>query len=482
MLVDRSGAWSYVRIPAASYVPDAFTSCNDVTTFKNIHVGPVDTASATLPAPPNPVASLTDPVFLVTGLQVISFRVLTDDVDGLPKLQQKLGLFDPSTDNPGTDFTNVMENVEDLQVAYMYSQDAAAGANGLVWNTGYVDGLGVRHDQTIDILTGPGCGALPAPGCGTHVPFQAGPNFGAAPPPLDITNVIGVRVSVTGRSPLLPLGAQKLTNIDVTGNPGDDGESAFPPGLRGSRRGRSWPGSRNTISSTTIARPRHSCSATGFRGDDESTRQRPRLGDPRSPRPDDRGSRHRVLHVHGGPPVGEHADHEGGLLRGGRGPQARRGSPERSRQSRRADLRRAEPVARPRRPQLARAPRPQGPRRGIRRAACSTLRTFPFPPASGRTARDYFNISIPQPAGVSVADVVTYSLYLRNNVDDAQGTDTVDTDNIVNLVSVGTVQLAAGLVVTKIVEEQLLLTTGGGSTGGQKDVNAGGTNTITGST
>src|SRR5664279_4002942 len=103
MLVDKNGNWSYVRIPSASYqlVPGA---CADVTTFKNIHVTPVDTASATLPAAPNPaasaVANLTDPVYLVTGLQVISFRVLTDPVDGLPKLQQKLGLFDPNADNP----------------------------------------------------------------------------------------------------------------------------------------------------------------------------------------------------------------------------------------------------------------------------------------------------------------------------------------------------------------------------------------------
>ena len=197
MLVDRNGNWSYVQIPAASYAPDASTSCNDVANFKNIHVGPVDTASATLPAPPNGVAPLVDPVYLVTGLQVISFRVLTDDVDGLPKLQQKLGLFDPGTDIPGTAFTNVMENVEDLQVAYMYSQSAAAGTgdNPLVWNTA---------SQTIDS----GC---PAPGC--NIPLQAGPS--GAPQPLDITNVIGVRVSVTGRSPLLPLAAQKMTDIDV---------------------------------------------------------------------------------------------------------------------------------------------------------------------------------------------------------------------------------------------------------------------------
>jgi len=213
MLVDKNGNWSYVRFPAASYQADG--TCADLgPTFKNIHVSPVDTASATLPASPDPaavpVSNLTDPVFLVTGLQVISFRVLTDDVDGIPKLQQKLGLFDPNTDNPGVAFTNVMENVEDLQVAYMYAQGAAAGGAGppdgsLVWNTA---------SQTIDAAA-PGCGGLPGPGCATHVPFQAGPNFNVALPPLDISNVIGVRVSVTGRSPLLPLAAQKLTDVNI---------------------------------------------------------------------------------------------------------------------------------------------------------------------------------------------------------------------------------------------------------------------------
>ncbi|HEX7678782.1 MAG TPA: PilX N-terminal domain-containing pilus assembly protein, partial [Thermoanaerobaculia bacterium] len=82
--------------------------------------------------------------------------------------------------------------------------------------------------------------------------------------------------------------------------------------------------------------------------------------------------------------------------------------------------------------------------------------------------RAYNNISIPPPAGVSVVDQVTYSLYLRNNVDDPLGSDTADRDNVVNLVSVGTVQLTAGVGVTKIVEEQLLLSSGGSSTGAQK--------------
>lgn len=88
----------------------------------------------------------------------------------------------------------------------------------------------------------------------------------------------------------------------------------------------------------------------------------------------------------------------------------------------------------------------------------------------------YANPPIPAPAGVAVVDRVTYSLYLRNNVDDPEGTDVTDTDNIVNLVSVGTVQLATGLSVTKIVEEQLLLSVGVGTTGGQDNQDAGGTN------
>ena len=178
-LVDKSGNWAYVRIPSAGYMVDGL--CSDAN-FKNIHIN-VDTKSGTLPAPPNGLTGLTDPVYLVVGLQVISFRVLTDPVDGTPKLQQKLGLFDPITDNPGAAFTNVLENVEDLQVAYMYP-------DGQIWNT-----------------------ASQSPAAANGVPAQAGPS--ATPGPLDISSVIGVRFSVTGRSPLLPLAAQKLTNVDV---------------------------------------------------------------------------------------------------------------------------------------------------------------------------------------------------------------------------------------------------------------------------
>ncbi len=200
LLEDRDGRWLYFQIPAAGYIT-ADTDCADVTTYKNVHVQ-ADTSSASLPRPPNAPTSLTDPVFLATGIQIISFRVRTDPADNIPKLQQKLGLFDPGTDNPGTAFVNVMENIEDLQFAYLYR-------NGTIWNT-----------STQTIANGvAGCAIAD---CDNRIPPQAGPGA-VTPEGLDVTDVVGVRLSVTARSPLLSLGARQLTNIDVkadlTANP-----------------------------------------------------------------------------------------------------------------------------------------------------------------------------------------------------------------------------------------------------------------------
>jgi PilX N-terminal len=104
------------------------------------------------------------------------------------------------------------------------------------------------------------------------------------------------------------------------------------------------------------------------------------------------------------------------------------------------------------------------------------LSTFNSTPGClGTDAKAYASVSIPPPTAVSVVDRVTYSLYLRNNVDDASGTETLDTDNIVNLISIGTVQLATGVLVTKIVEEQLNLATPGAMVNTQKGVNPAGT-------
>src|SRR5512141_654953 len=189
-LLDRSGNWIYFEIPSTGYLG---SNCVDTATWRNIQVQADTLAPLTLPAPPNGTAALTDPVALVTGTQVISFRVRTDPVDNVPKLQQKLGLFDPASDNPGTAFVNVMDNVEDLQVAYIYAQEPAVGA-GTFWNT-------VNN-------------RLPGVGDNGYVPPQAGPS--ALGGPTDITNVIGIRFSITARSPRLGIKAQELTNVRST--------------------------------------------------------------------------------------------------------------------------------------------------------------------------------------------------------------------------------------------------------------------------
>lgn len=89
----------------------------------------------------------------------------------------------------------------------------------------------------------------------------------------------------------------------------------------------------------------------------------------------------------------------------------------------------------------------------------------------------YLDIPIPIVAGTPVVDRATYSLYVRNNIEDAAGTPTTDADNVINIVSVGSVQLVAGTVVTRILEEQVVLSIGGSFGSSQKGLNAGGTGT-----
>lgn len=195
MFEDANGEWSYFQIPAVGgYIS---SNCADVTNYRNILVQAV-VQSATLPAPPNGGTAFTDPVALVTGLQFVSFRVRTDPVDNLPKLQQKIGLFNRNTDNPGTAFVNVMENVEDLQIAYVY-------ANGDIWNN--------TAARTISQANaGAQCNSAP---CDNRVPTQAGPGA-VSTEPLDVTGVIGLRFSITARSPRISIGARQLTNVNVT--------------------------------------------------------------------------------------------------------------------------------------------------------------------------------------------------------------------------------------------------------------------------
>lgn len=87
-------------------------------------------------------------------------------------------------------------------------------------------------------------------------------------------------------------------------------------------------------------------------------------------------------------------------------------------------------------------------------------------------------------------DVATFTLYVRNNLEDPGNSESppVDRDNIINLVSVGQVWTSAGvdggglqipgrLLATKILEEQIRVLAAGEEYSFQEGANQGGTNT-----
>lgn len=95
---------------------------------------------------------------LIVGLRYTTLRVRGG------WLQQKDGLFDPT--NPNVGFVPILPNVEDLQIAYLFNQELGGGGLAdVVWNN--------SPDHTLT---------------------------GGIPAAAEARNVIGVRVTVTGRA------------------------------------------------------------------------------------------------------------------------------------------------------------------------------------------------------------------------------------------------------------------------------------------
>lgn len=78
-------------------------------------------------------------------------------------------------------------------------------------------------------------------------------------------------------------------------------------------------------------------------------------------------------------------------------------------------------------------------------------------------------IQIPNTEGI----ISTYSVYIRNNAEDVN--PLVDTDNKINIVSVGTIVTPMGQIVRKVIEEQIFPGTGGGLGTGELHLNESGT-------
>jgi hypothetical protein len=165
---------------------------------------------------------LKDSSFLIAGIDFVSFRHRTvpDPTDAagnrqVGRLEQKSsginpatgvytpGFFDPVLDRPGSSFTPIVDNVDDFQVAYVLT-------DGSIWNTA---------TQTFDNgatkiplqAQSPGAGGV---NCRTTGALLTGGN-------LDAACVVGLRVSIVGRSLPMSLGSRKLTGAGMVTQSGD---------------------------------------------------------------------------------------------------------------------------------------------------------------------------------------------------------------------------------------------------------------------
>jgi type II secretory pathway pseudopilin PulG len=175
LVFDPSGFWQYYQITGTptctcanvSATPPAVVSLN-VTAGGLSGINPPGGAQSTTCAD-------SAPCYMTAGLQFVTFRVLT--VNGTPTLEQFYvpgRLFNPGVDNPGTSFTPLLDNVEDLQVAYIYG-------DGTIWNSG-----------------APGRLLNAATNCPNNVPYQQ--QEAVSPNTYDAVNVRGLRISVVARS------------------------------------------------------------------------------------------------------------------------------------------------------------------------------------------------------------------------------------------------------------------------------------------
>lgn len=151
-LVDSKGNWDYFMITGyqGSYCSSGY-----------IHVTANHGNSLGVNPPGGP--ALEQPAYIKVGVFYNTFRVKNGE------LQQRAGVFDPS--NPDAGFVTLLNNVEDMQIAYIFD-------DGTIWNTA---------DQTLTTTK--------------SVPTQTGVASGFP----DITSVTGLRITIVGRSDRLPV-------------------------------------------------------------------------------------------------------------------------------------------------------------------------------------------------------------------------------------------------------------------------------------
>jgi Tfp pilus assembly protein PilV len=156
LVADATGGWRFYQINGFGNTDCPGVAGTIVATSANPqgngYLEPMEATLAPLAAQPNQPR-------LRLGVGWVTLRVH----DGW--LEQKNEIFDPATDNPGTAFMQLLPNVEDLQIAYIFR-------NGELWNNS------------------------PGHTLGTSVPTQGNPGNAT-----DAANVLGLRITVTVRAP-----------------------------------------------------------------------------------------------------------------------------------------------------------------------------------------------------------------------------------------------------------------------------------------
>ena len=188
VIADANGNWGYFQI--TGWPGTGADVCTATCFNKNNAPQPCVTVQTVIgiqptinpPGNPNPTGD-DDSIRLFAGIRYTSLRVCQG------WLEQKDGMFDPTNDGPGgpnacnvagwntSPWTPILPNVEDLQFAYIFNNDGTTSTNpASIWNT---------SAQTL-------------PETLNYVPGQAGPGGVAAAN--DVTNVVGIRATVTGRA------------------------------------------------------------------------------------------------------------------------------------------------------------------------------------------------------------------------------------------------------------------------------------------
>lgn len=209
-VMDATGRWVYIQI--TTYNGSNCSAADD----KIIHVT-INPSGDRINPPGGWRDDLIEPITLAAGLDFVSFRHRVNPTTNVPALEQKVsgtdaagvfhnGFFDPTTDNPGTMFVPIVENIEDFQIAYIFNDGAIFNTETQVLTTQGQVPLQDRSDTV---------------NCGTFV--------------RDILCVQALRLTFVGRSLPMNLGVRNMAdwNLKLRPRAEDHAPATAPDTLAG---------------------------------------------------------------------------------------------------------------------------------------------------------------------------------------------------------------------------------------------------------